>query len=205
MEIFQILSNPSLELSFLDSFNDNTSASEVMMLLLQLENNFIDANLSYNLFNAEYNKQGVNATDLSIPSKYSHRLIFIYAKSFVQALDNFQRILKILSTYPTLPNGIPEIENKLLEFFPDLRGVRNSMQHMEDRIRGLDNKNKPLKLQPINDGFINAPNGAYAFDNLHDTKFKTTMSNGYYGEIDISRQSMINLQEIINSVFDLFK
>lgn len=190
MEIFQIESNPSLELGLMDIFDDSSTAFEVMNLLMQLENNFIDANLSYNLFNAEYNKQKINAIDLSIPRKYSHRIIFIHAKSFVQALDNFQRTLKTLSTYPTLPKGISEIENKLLDFFPDLRGVRNSMQHMEDRIRGLDNRNKPLTLQPINDGFINAPNGAYAFDNLHNTKFKTTMSDGHYGEIDISKQSI---------------
>ncbi len=204
MEIFQINSNPSFEFGFLDNLDDSSIVSDVRMLLLQLENTFIDANLSYGLFNAEYHKQRINDNDSSIPRKYSHRLIFIYAKNFVQALDNFQRALKTLTTYKALPKEISKLENKLLEFFPDLRGVRNSMQHMEDRIRGLDSKNKPLTLQPINDGII-APNGAYAFDNLHDTKFKTTMSNGYYGEIDISRQSMINLQEIINSVFDLFK
>ncbi|MXF14398.1 hypothetical protein FQ010_27010, partial [Escherichia coli] len=76
--------------------------------------------------------------------------------------------------------------------FPDLRGVRNSTQHREDRARGLGvgREPKPLNLQPISNTFINAPQGALILNNLNGTKFGSTMSDGHYGEVDISPESL---------------
>ena len=102
----------------------------------------IDLNLP--LFEKRYRwKQG------GLPRSFTRNLPHFYAKSFVFALDNFQKSLKVISLIPNLPNRL-EVKRILKEFddhFIHLRGVRNSAHHMEDRIRGLGPYNKAKKIK----------------------------------------------------------
>ncbi|MCV5180175.1 hypothetical protein OFC21_32670, partial [Escherichia coli] len=78
---------------------------------------------------------------------------------------------------------------------------------LEDRARGLGagREPKPLNLQPISNTFINAPQGALILNNLNGTKFGSTMSDGHYGEVDISPESLSKMQSIVQGVLDSFK
>lgn len=142
-----------------------------------------------------------------LPRSHKHCLIFIYAKSFLYAIDTIDKFLKVISSEPYVPEAIKILHNQIGKDFPDLRMVRNSTQHLEDRARGLGagREPKPLNLQPISNTFINAPQGALVLNNLNGTKFGTTMADGHYGEVDISPESLSKMQSIIQGVLDSFK
>ena len=142
-----------------------------------------------------------------LPRSHKHCLIFIYAKSFLYALDAIDKFIKVISSEPYVPEAIKILHNQIGKDFPDLRMVRNSTQHLEDRARGLGagREPKPLNLQPISNTFINAPQGALVLNNLNGTKFGSTMSDGHYGEVDISPESLSKMQSIIQGVLDSFK
>ena len=142
-----------------------------------------------------------------IPRSHKHCVIFIYAKSFLYSLDTIDKFIKVISNEPYAPESIKALHDQIGKDFPDLRGVRNSTQHLEDRARGLGagREPKPLNLQPISNTFINAPQGALILNNLNGTKFGSTMSDGHYGEVDISPESLSKMQSIVQGVLDSFK
>ena len=142
-----------------------------------------------------------------VPQSHQHCLTFIHAKSFLYAIDAIDKFLKVILLEPGVPNTIQKLHEKIGIEFPDLRGVRNSTQHLEDRARGLGagRDPKPLNLQPINNAFMHAPQGALVLNSLNGTKFGTTMADGHYGEVDISPESLSKIQSIIQGVLDSFK
>ncbi|WP_337081594.1 hypothetical protein [Acinetobacter pittii] len=144
----------------------------------------------------------------AIPREFEHNLAFLYARAFLYALDTFDKFLKILSREENVPEVISELHKKISEFFPNLRKVRNTTQHLEDRSRGLgaERDPKPMDLKPINNNFISAPNGGVlVLNSLNGSKYGCTMADGHYGEVDVSRESMSHLQEILNKILESFK
>lgn len=141
-----------------------------------------------------------------VPLSHRHRFVFLYAKSFLYALDTIDKFLKVLSEENGAPEIIKKLHAKVGTDFPNLRGVRNSAQHLEDRARGLGAGKlpKPLQLQPVDNGFVVAPQGALMLSNLFGTKFGCTMANGHYGEVEISEESMSKITSILQEVFDSF-
>lgn len=141
-----------------------------------------------------------------IPLSHKHRFIFLHAKSFLNALDTIDKFLKVISEENGAPPEIKRLHARIAEDFPNLRAVRNSAQHLEDRARGLGagREPKPLQLQPLDNGFIVAPAGALMLSNLHGTKLGYTMADGHYGEVDVSEESMLKITTIIQEVFNSF-
>ena len=82
-----------------------------------------------------------------------------------------------------------ELSEEFSLLFPDVRGVRNTAQHLEDRSRGLGagRSPRPLVLQPVENFLVNAPGGALVLDALIGNRFGCTMADGHYGEVEISR------------------
>lgn len=140
-----------------------------------------------------------------LPREFEHNQIFIFARAFLYSIDSFEKFLKTLSETEGAPDALKDIHTKFLELFPDLRGVRNSAQHLEDRVRGLGVGTKPLDLKPIENGMVSAPNGALMLNCLNGSKYGNTMANGHYGEVDVSTASIQGLQEIFQEVLNLFK
>lgn len=140
-----------------------------------------------------------------MPESHNHCLIFIYAKSFLYALDTIEKFIKVLSGEAGIPEMVKIKYKQISVEFPDLKEVRNTTQHLEDRARGLGAWKKPMELKPISNAFIIAPQGCLALNNLHGTKFGTTMANGNYGEVDVSLESLIKIQKIIQDILDAFE
>ena len=144
----------------------------------------------------------------AIPREFEHNLAFIYARAFLYALDAFDKFLGVLSREENVPVVISDLHAQMSNIFPDLRGVRNTAQHLEDRSRGLGagKKPKPLDLKPIANNLISAPNGgALVLNSLNGSRYGSTMADGHYGEIDVSPESMSHLQEILNDILRSFK
>jgi hypothetical protein len=152
------------------------------------------------LFKREQWQQG------RIPREYEHNEPFIYARAFLYALDAFDKLLGVLSREDGVPEAIAQLHAKTGMEFPDLRGVRNTAQHLEDRARGLGAGRNPLELQPIQNRMVNAPNGGVLMLNcLNGTRYGSTMADGRYGEVDVSPDSMGKLRSILQQTLDSFQ
>ncbi len=143
-----------------------------------------------------------------LPREFEHNKAFIFARAFLYALDAFDKFLQVLSQDGAVPARVAELHNQFGQEFPDLRGVRNTAQHLEDRARGLGARRdpQPLNLQPIDNKMVSAPNGGVLMLNcLNGTKYGSTMADGHYGEVDVSPESMEKLQRILQEVLNSFQ
>lgn len=144
----------------------------------------------------------------SLPTEFKQKTPHLYARSFIYALDAFDKFLGALIQEDNIPDEVATYHTKLAEAFPDLRGVRNTTQHLEDRSRGLGaGKNpRPLELKPIQNEVINAPIGRVLVLNfINGSKYGCAMADGHYGEVDVSAESMVKLQDILQNILALFK
>lgn len=141
------------------------------------------------------------------PREFEHNLPFIYARAFLYALDSFDKFLRVLSREEGVPAIVEELHGQLGNAFPDLRRVRNTAQHLEDRSRalGAGSNPQPLDLKPVKNNMVNAPNGGVLILNsLNGSKYGSTMADGHYGEVDVSPESMERLQNILQNTLDAF-
>lgn len=142
-----------------------------------------------------------------VPREFERNTVSIYARAFVYALDGFDKFLGVLAAEPGVPPRIIELSDKIDSMYPDLRGVRNTAQHLEDRSRGLGagRNPKPMTLQPVENRLINAPGGGVLVLNaLNGNRFGCTMSDGHYGEVEISPQALQLLSNLIHEVVQCF-
>jgi hypothetical protein len=142
-----------------------------------------------------------------VPREFEHKIPFIYARAFLYALDAFEKFLGVLVQEPGVPLQIADLHRQVTQDFPDLRGVRNTTQHLEDRARGLGagREPKPLVLQPVKNSLIAAPSGALVLDSLNGSKYSCTMADGCLGEVDVCEESMRRLQRILEAVLKSFQ
>ncbi|WP_295959869.1 hypothetical protein [Rhodoferax sp.] len=159
-------------------------------------------------FEAEVRFKREKWSNGGIPRAFQQDLPFIYARAFLYALDAFEKFLAVLSKEANVSKEVASFYAQMAEDFPDLRGVRNTVQHLEDRSRGLGaGKNpQPLDLKPITNSLINAPDGGVlVLNSLNGSRYGSTMADGHYGEVDVSLDSMGRLQKIIEGVLQSFK
>jgi hypothetical protein len=142
-----------------------------------------------------------------MPREFEHNQAFMHARSFLYALDLFDKFLNVLRSRPNVPEKISDLYVKFGYTFPNLRGVRNTAQHIEDRSRGLGagRNPKPLELKPIDSKMIRADRGELVLNCLNGTKYGNTMADGHYGEVDVAPESMESLRVILQEVLDSFK
>ncbi|MBU1207076.1 MAG: hypothetical protein KKH04_09145 [Proteobacteria bacterium] len=141
-----------------------------------------------------------------IPREFEHTQPFIYARAFLYALDAFDKFLGILSREPSVPPELMALHTQIAAAFPDLRGVRNTAQHLEDRARGLGAGREPMDLKPVENRMINAPGGGVlVLNSLNGSNYGSTMADGHYGEVDVSPESMQHLQRILHEVLRSFR
>ncbi|WP_346399317.1 hypothetical protein [Pseudomonas syringae] len=140
----------------------------------------------------------------AIPRGFKFNAPFLYARAFLYALDGFDKFLGVLAKSAGVPARVAELHKSMATTFPDLRGVRNSAQHMEDRSRLVGQYGKPLDLKPVDNEMIRAPAGALILGGLIGSKYGSTMAGGHYGEVDVSSESMRSLQGIISETMAAF-
>jgi hypothetical protein len=137
-----------------------------------------------------------------LPDQYDHRLIFMHAKAFLFAVDRIEKILGVI----TEKDGVAKASDTFEDIFPDLRGVRNTVAHIEDRGRGLDHRREDLDLKPVQNRLVNAPGGgALILESLSGNQFGSTMSDGHYGEVEISLENIVKVRDCIQTTIDAFE
>jgi hypothetical protein len=128
---------------------------------------------------------------------------FIFAKSFIHALDLFDKFLADIVKDQSAPKEIKSIHDKFCSSLPDLRGIRNSIQHAEDRSKG-EKFGKKIDLKKIDKSKISIEGTALVNQGLNGNKFGSTMANGHYGAVDVSAQTLDVLRVSLLEVYSAF-
>lgn len=138
----------------------------------QLENPYDHSNWGELAFQTEILFKREQWRSGRLPREFQHNQAFMHARAFLYVLDSFDKFLNVLKLLPNVPKSISYLHQKFGDAFPQLRGVRNSSQHMEDRSRGLGagRNPKPLELKPVDNGMIHAPGGALVLNCLNGTR-----------------------------------
>ncbi|WP_454775756.1 hypothetical protein [Janthinobacterium tructae] len=139
------------------------------------------------------------------PRMFTQDHSFIYAYSFLQSATAFSNLLTVLCKKKNVPETVLALKTKMVEFFPDLQEVRNSVQHVEDRVRGLGrNEKTPLQIKPGPYGSEKAERGPLVLSSLNNDVFSNTMADGGFGSVEISQRSMEHLQSIFQATLQAF-
>jgi len=140
-----------------------------------------------------------------IPRQLQHQAVFIHAKAFLHAVDMVGKLLRRLASAGGVPTSVREVIDAFETSFPTLRHVRDSVQHFEDRSRGVDRKGHPLDLKPIDNELIHAPQGGVlALNNLIGNRFGATMADGRYGEIEVSGRTAASVRDLVEALYARF-
>ncbi|KRF14171.1 hypothetical protein [Nocardioides sp. Soil796] len=139
------------------------------------------------------------------PDGYLRTVPFLYAKAFLYAVDGVVQALATMARQPWAPESIDAIATEWESAFPTVRPVRNTSQHQDERILGKRNRNKPIELQPIDNGIIHAPDGGITVINsLNGNRFVCTMADGHMGEVEISSATLKAIGDLTQRTISAF-
>lgn len=124
------------------------------------------------------------------PDRFLNIRVILNAKSFIYALDGFEKCLKKMNDIDENENRI-EIHGKFKIHFPEVLAVRDSAHHLEDRVR---RKTREKKI----DTDVLMLNG------LIGNNFLMTKSDGNLGNVNISQESLRALKGIFDEVLNSF-
>ena len=138
------------------------------------------------------------------PRIFLTRPPFIFAKAFIHSLDLFGKFLNDIAQDHSSPKNISTISDQFFKEVPDLKEVRNSIQHAEDRSKGMV-WNKEIDLKPIDMEKISIQGAALVSMGLNGRKFGTTMADGHYGAIDITEDTVVIMRTALLAVYSEFE
>jgi len=139
------------------------------------------------------------------PKIFKSKQPFMHARSFLFALDNFEKSLGRLVKDDGCPDPLAVAHKFMIDSFPDLREVRNSTHHLEDRLRGEGRNGKPLERKPINSHGFNLPGGGLLLiSGLVNNQFTCTKFDGNIGSVPVTIDSMDTLFKILQDVINAF-
>lgn len=139
-----------------------------------------------------------------LPKGHLNKPPFIFAKAFIHSLDLFGKFLDDIAKDRASPGGINVARDRYFEALPDLKEVRNSIQHAEDRSKGMVRKNK-IDLKVIDESKISIKGAVLVNSGLNGNRFGTTMADGHYGAVDISADSIEVMRSTLLDVYAAFK
>ena len=176
-----------------------TTQSDAHSLLSLLDSVFYDANLALHLyeeamasFRAHMRTEERREAWHGVPPELFIKMPNMHARSFIYALDTFQKSLKLLAARPSASGELVNCTTDFKQAFPDLIDVRDSAHHAEDRVRGLRFK-KEIEMS-----------GSLYIDVLQGRQYTNTLGDGRIGSVEVSASKMEQLQEIFQRILDSF-
>jgi len=132
------------------------------------------------------------------------RLPFLHARNFTISLAQLKRALAALAKIDTGParKAIVEALDGLDRAIPALKEVRDSVEHVEDRRRGLGRDKKKLPAVPFDGTFIVGGANLQIGEALRGDRFGTTASDGSFVEVEVSDATLEAARAAAQAVFD---
>lgn len=126
------------------------------------------------------------------PDLYMRKRPFMFARDFVLGLDQVAKGLRALNKLPCSPPAIDQLMTQWENAFPDLKDVRDSEQHGEERARMLEH-GRPIVTPFFHQG------------NLADkNEYIWTKADGDTGTVEVSETTLASAQAIVQSVLEAF-
>ena len=189
--------------------------------LSYLMDSYYEANISLNLFDkAVYELEECHKSIFrgkshsNIPREFHERMPYIYAKTFIYSLDTYKWHLNHVLGLNQQNKGIQKAFEDFKNAFPDLKFVRDSAHHLEQRVQGKSNKGK-IDVKPFPNGEFGNHSGSMnhvrgiigdshmlVTESLSGNVFGLTDQEGGYSKVAISNESMLELQKITQLVYD---
>jgi hypothetical protein len=128
-----------------------------------------------------------------MPPPGQWRAPFVHARSVIQSLNNIRLLLKVISKLGAPREEVAVALSHFESTFPDLEGVRNSEQHLDERVQGM------VRGEPL-------PNEtALWLGNLSGIGYETTMANGKIGRVEISGRSLESARGCVQAAINAFE
>ena len=172
---------------------DRDWAFNVQHILSLVEGLFVEAVASYGLFQpiTFENMRKLRETQRS---RYEECLNLLYAKAFVFALHGIEKLLQHLcdkSMHP--PSEIQKLYDDYMSSFGQLKHIRDSAIHIEDRGRGVNRKQEPIPTHIlVIGGFI-------------DNCFTFSGEDGKPYGVEISEATLKTAKSIIQRIIDSYQ
>lgn len=138
------------------------------------------------------------------PQEYDNLAPHLYAKVYLAALDRISRLIGALKELPGAPSVTGEAHTQMLDAFPDLKDVRDTGAHMDERIRGKT-RGKKVDLQPVRARGIQARGGILLVEAILSNHIASTLFNGRLGEVELSQAALYVAQASIQACIDAFE
>jgi hypothetical protein len=139
------------------------------------------------------------------PRSYAHRLPFLHARTFLTSLAQLGRAISEMARLDTgdAKTTIRGARDRFDAALPHVKPVRDSIEHAEDRMRGLDRDKKTMTLAPISNQMIEAPGGGVLVgDALNNRHFGCTVNDGSYAEVEVADETLEAAREAVQTIFD---
>jgi hypothetical protein len=143
--------------------------------------------------------------DGELPRSYGHRLPFLHARTFMTSLAQLGRAMREMAKLDTggARGTIVAACDRFDAALPDLTPVRDSIEHAEDRMRGLDRRKKAMTLAPISNRMIEAPGGGVLVgDALNNRHYGCTVEDGSYAEVEVADETLEVARAAVQAIFD---
>jgi hypothetical protein len=140
-----------------------------------------------------------------LPDELKSQLRFVHAQTFVAALAQVERALGKLAK---MGLGGAEVEARAAchDFevaVPSLKAVRDSIEHAEDRRRGLNRRQQKMNLAPIANTWIDAPADVVLVAGmLRGTNLAWTAEDGSYQEVEVSDATLESARAAVQRALD---
>ena len=117
---------------------------------------------------------------------YARQAPFLFARSFLFALDMIGKTLRGMGDKAGVPSGVKSASAWFSQQLPTLVQIRDSAHHADERAVG-EVRGKPIQPKPIlGQGGIIAPGGAMVMDNLYGSTFGYTSEDGEFLQVDVT-------------------
>jgi hypothetical protein len=140
-----------------------------------------------------------------LPRSYAHRLPFLHARTFLTSLAQLGRAMSEMAKLDTgdAKTTIGGARDRFDAALPHVKPVRDSIEHAEDRMRGLDRDKKTMMLAPISNQMIEAPGGGVLVgDVLNNRHYGCTVNDGSYAEVEVADETLEAAREAVQAIFD---
>jgi len=176
---------------------DRDHAWTVYSLLSSAVDHFNDAVVACQFFEpitGDDLRRNASGAVLAQNDPVKNRLRYICARAYIYALDTTCSFLKTLVEQPF--NAPPAIVacNALLLRFQDVRHIRNSLAHVDERSQGIGSGGKKLP------GPLLIVGGC-----LVGNRFGVTSGDGRYAEVELSEQMMTNFRSALLEIIWSFE
>jgi len=139
------------------------------------------------------------------PESYKNRVPFIHARSFVSTLAVLQRSLLALKSYDfdqSVKAGLQQACDDFAAALPGLKDVRDSVAHVEERVRS-EARGMKIDTQPVSNSMIHAPHGGVTIISaLNGQHFGGTVADGTYVEVEVADATTAIACAAVQTVYD---